>query len=187
MFDSLETLPTHREPDSEYFYKLTLKELCNYIVNRHHTYVSENIPLLIKNLDIICQVHGEKHPELFVVKELFTGFTKDFTKHNQEEETMLFPYIFGLEAAKNDDSPLPRSPFRSISEPIVMMIEEHRNADQRFNKISELTKDYHIPEDASTTYKVTLDLLKDFDDDLNKHIHLENNILFPRVFELIKE
>src|SRR5512133_3219173 len=95
MFDSLETPPTQREPDSEYFYNLTLKELCNYIVKRHHTYVSENIPLLIKNLDIICQVHGEKHPELFIVKELFTGFAKDFAKHNQEEETMLFPFIIG--------------------------------------------------------------------------------------------
>lgn len=185
--DTLKTRFDYREPDSEYFNTLTLAELCNYIIKRHHTYVRENIPLLKKNLEIICQVHGDQHPELIEIKELFFSFARDFALHNQEEEIMLFPFIQGLEAAKNDNSPSPRSPFRSISKPIVMMIEEHRNADQRFSKISKLSNNYLIPEDAGTTYKVTLNLLKDFDDDLQKHIQVENNILFPRAFELIKE
>ena len=93
-----------------------------------------------KNLEEICQVHGEQHPELFEIKELFIGFVRDFTVHIQKEEIMLFPFIHGLESAKNENSPLPKSPFRSISDPIVMMIEEHQNEDQRFNKISELSK-----------------------------------------------
>jgi regulator of cell morphogenesis and NO signaling len=187
MSDSLKTLFVQRDPESEYFYNLTLKDLCDYIVKRHHTYVRENIPLLRKNLEIICQVHGEQHSELFEIKALFAGFSRDFAIHNQEEEIMLFPFIKWLEAAKNDNSPLPRSPFRSISQPIVMMIEEHRNADQRFRKISELSKNYCIPEDASTTYEVTLNQLKDFGKDLQIHIQLENNILFPRAIELINE
>jgi len=99
----------------------------------------------------------------------------------------LFPFIRGLESAKKENSPLPRSPFHSISNPIVMMIEEHQNEDQRFNKISELSKNYLIPEDACTTYEVTLNQLKDFENDLHLHIQLENNILFPKAFELIKE
>ena len=185
--DSLKTLSAQRDPDSEYIDNLTLGELCNYIVKRHHVYVRENIPLLNKNLEIICQVHGKQHPVLFEIKKLFVGFARDFAIHNQEEENILFPFIYGLETAKNDISPLPRSPFRSISKPIVMMIEEHRNADQRFNKISELSNNYRIPEDASTTYKVTLNQLKDFGKDLQIHIQLENNILFPRAIELINE
>ena len=185
--DSLKTLSAQRDPDSEYIDNLTLGELCNYIVKRHHVYVRENIPLLNKNLEIICQVHGKQHPVLFEIKELFVGFARDFAIHNQEEENILFPFIYGLETAKNDTSPLSRSPFRSISKPIVMMIEEHRNADQRFNKISELSNNYRIPEDASTTYKVTLNQLKDFGKDLQIHIQLENNILFPRAIELINE
>lgn len=185
--DSLKTSITQTDPDSGYIDNLTLGELCNYIVNRHHTYGRENIPLLRKNLEEICQVHGEQHPELFEIKELFIGFARDFTMHMQEEDIMLFPFIHGLESAKKENSPLPRSPFRSISRPIVMMIEEHRNADQRFGKISELSKNYCIPENADTTYEVTLNQLKDFENDLHIHIQLENNILFPKAIELINE
>jgi len=185
--DSLKIFFAQRDPNPEYIDNLTLEELCNYIVKRHHVYVHENIPLLKKNLEIICQVHGDQHPELFEIKELFNGFARDFAIHNQDEEIILFPFISGLDAAKNDTSPLPRSPYRSISKPIVMMIEEHRNADQRFNKISELCNNYRIPEDAGTTYKVTLNQLKDFGNDLQIHIQLENNILFPRAIELINE
>jgi regulator of cell morphogenesis and NO signaling len=184
--NSLEIPFAKRDPDFEYIDNLTLGELCNYIVKIHHTYAHENIPLLKKNLEIICQEHGEQHPELFEIKELFFGFARDFAMHNQEEEIMLFPYILALEANKNDNLPLPRSPFRSISKPIVMMIEEHRNADQRFCKISELSKNYCIPEDASVTYELTLTQLKDFENDLHKHIQIENNILFPKAIELIK-
>jgi len=185
--NSLKTLFAQRDPNSEYIDNLTLGELCNYIVKRHHTYVRENIPLLRKNLEKICQVHGEQHPELFEIKELFIGFAKDFTMHMQEEEIMLFPFIHGLESAKKENSPLPRSPFHSISNPIVMMIEEHQNEDQRFNKISELSKNYLIPEDTCTTYEVTLNQLKDFENDLHIHIQLENNILFPGAIGLMKE
>ena len=185
--DSLKTLFNQRDPDTEYIDNLTLGELCNYIVKRHHVYVRKNIPLLKQNLEIICQEHGVEHPELFEIKELFVDFARDFAVHNQEEEIILFPFIHGLEAAKNDDSPLPRSPFRSVSKPIVMMIEEHDNADQRFRKISELSKNYCIPEDASATYEVTLNQLKDFENDLHIHIQIENDILFPKAIELIKE
>ncbi len=185
--DLLKTDFAQRDPDTEYIDNLSLGELCNYIVKRHHEYVRENIPLLEKNLETICQLHGEQHPELFEIKELFIGFARDFAKHNQEEEIMLFPFIRELEAAKNENYPLTRTPFRSISKPILMMIEEHRNADQRFDRISELSKNYYIPEDADNIYDVTLNQLKDFGNDLHLHIQLENNILFPKAFELIKE
>jgi regulator of cell morphogenesis and NO signaling len=183
----LKIMSAKRDPKSEYIDNLTVRELCEYIVKRHHTYARENIPVLKRNLEKICQEYGEKYQELFEIKELFIGFARDFALHMQKEEVMLFPFIQGLQTAKKDNSPLPRSPFRSISDPIIMMIAEHQNEGQKFNKVCELYVNVRIPRDTSTTYEVTLKLLKDFENDLRMHIQLENDILFPRAIEIIKE
>ena len=132
-------------------------------------------------------MHGEQYPELLKIIELLNVFTEDFTMHMQKEEIMLFPFIQGLESAKKDNSPLPRSPFRSISNPIVMMMAEHQNEGRIFDKICELYANLRIPGNSCTTYEVTLRQLKDFENDLHMHIQIENNILFPRAIELIKE
>ena len=183
----LETLITQKDPDSEYIDNLTLGDLADYIVKRHHSYVRESIPVLKKNLEKICQVHGEHHPELFEIRELFTGSAGDLTMHMQKEEIMLFPFIKRLESVKMKNSPLPRTPFGSVSNPIGMMMAEHQNEGDRFGEISKLSNNYRLPEDACTTYGVTFRQLSDFEDDLHRHIHLENNILFPKAIELENE
>lgn len=99
---------------------------------------------------------------------------------------MLFPFIKRLETAIKGNSPLPRSPFGSVSNPIGMMMAEHQNEGDRFNEISRLSDKYQLPEDACTTYDVTFKQLRDFEEDLHRHIHLENNILFPKAIELEK-
>jgi regulator of cell morphogenesis and NO signaling len=185
--DPLRIQSDQRDLNSEYIDNLPVGELCNYIVKRHHTYVRENIPILKRNLEKICQECGEQHQEFFEIKELFIGFTRDFSMHIQKEEVMLFPFIQGLESAKKDDSPLPKSPFRSISDPIIMMMAEHQNEGQKFNKVCELYENVRITGNSCTTYEVILKQLKDFGNDLHMHIRLENNILFPKAFELIKE
>lgn len=184
LIKQLEKLIAQKDPDSEYIDNLTLRELADYIVRRHHSYVSESIPLLKKNLEKICQVHGEHHPELFKIKELFTSSAGDLTIHMQKEEIMLFPYIKRLETAKKENSPLPRSPFGSVSNPIGMMMEEHQHEGDRFSEIAELSDNYQPPADACTTFEVTFKQLRDFEEDLHRHIHLENNILFPKAIEL---
>lgn len=183
----LESVTVQKDPDSEYINNLGLGELCNYIVKRHHAYVSESIPVLKKNLEKICQLHGEHHSELFEIKELFTASAGEFTKHMQKEEIMLFPYIQRLETARKTNSPLPKSPFGPVSNPIGMMMADHQAEGERFDEISRLTKNYQPPDDACTTYEVTFKQLRDFETDLHRHIHLENNILFPKAIELEKE
>jgi regulator of cell morphogenesis and NO signaling len=182
----LETVLSQNNPDSEYLNNLELNEICSYIVRRHHAYVHENSLFLKRNFEKLFEIHGAQYPELLKIIELFNVFTEDYAMHMQKEEIMLFPYIHRLETAKKENSPLPRSPFRSISDPIVMMLSEHQNEGQTFNKICELYENLRIPGNSCSTYEVTLKQLKDFGNDLHIHIQIENNILFPRTIELIK-
>jgi regulator of cell morphogenesis and NO signaling len=184
LITQIEAIVTQKDPDSEYINNLSLRELTDYIVKRHHTYVHKSIPILKRNLEKICEVHGEHHPELFEINKLFTESAGALTMHMQKEELMLFPYIKRLELAQASSSSVPKSPFGSVSNPIGMMMEEHQVEGDRFNEISKLSKNYQPPEDACTTYDVTFKQLKDFEDDLHRHIHLENNILFPKAIEL---
>lgn len=187
LIKKLEILTAQKDQDSEYINNLSLQELSNYIVKRHHGYVHESIPILKKNLEKVCQVHGEHHPELFEINELFSSSAGNLTMHMQKEELMLFPFIQRLESAKKSNSPIPRSPFGKVSNPISMMMEEHQLEGDRFDEISKLSNKYQPPEDACSTYEVTFKQLKDFEDDLHRHIHLENNILFPKAIELENE
>ena len=187
LIEQLETIVAQKDPDSEYFNNLSLTELSDYVVNQHHKYVHESIPPLKKNLEKICQVHGEHHPELFAIKELFFDSAGDLTMHMQKEELMLFPFIKRLELARKNNTPLPRSPFGSISNPIAMMLADHQNEGDRFDQISKLSDNYQVPEDACMTYEVAFRQLCDFENDLHRHIHLENNILFPKAIELEKQ
>lgn len=186
LIEQLEAVVADIDPDSEYINSLSLTALSDYVVQRHHSYVNQMIPVLKKNLDKICSVHGSKHPELFEIKDLFYKSAGDLTMHMQKEEIMLFPFIKRLEAAKNDNSVAPRSPFGSIANPIQMMMSEHQNEGDRFDDISRISEGYKIPDDACMTYQVTLKQLEAFESDLHRHIHLENNILFPRAIELEK-
>jgi regulator of cell morphogenesis and NO signaling len=187
LIKQLETVVAQKDPDSEYINNLSLKELTEYIVKRHHAYVHESIPILKKNLEKICEVHGEHHPELFAIKNLFYDSAGVLIMHMQKEELMLFPYIQWLESVNGHNAPLPNSPFGSVSNPIQMMMIEHQAEGERFDQISKLSKNYQPPEDACSTYVVTLKQLMDFENDLHRHIHLENNILFPKAIELEKQ
>ena len=186
LLGQLELIAEQNDADSQYINGLSLEELSNYIVKRHHNYVRESIPPLQKNLEKICQVHGDHHPELFEINSLFTESSGDLTMHMQKEELMLFPFIRRLELSSKNGAPLPNSPFGPVSNPISMMVAEHQQEGDRFDQISKLSENYTLPEDACTTYEITLRQLRDFENDLHRHIHLENNILFPKAIELEK-
>jgi len=186
LITQLESLISETDPDSEYINKLSLTDLADYIIKRHHSYVTESIPFLNTNLEKLCRVHGENHPELFRIKELFNGSAEALTAHMQKEENVLFPHIRGLETAKKTNAPVPVSHFGSVSNPIGMMLAEHQNEGERFVEIARLSNNYTLPEGGCTTYDVTLKQLRDFDNDLHRHIHLENNILFPKAIALEK-
>ena len=187
LISQLNNIVAQTDEDTEYINSLSLAELSDHIVKRHHAYVREQIPFLEKNLEKIARVHGKNHPELAEIQRLFHISAGEFTMHMQKEELMLFPYIKRLEAASKTSSSLPKAQFGSVANPIAMMMSEHQNEGDRFSEISKLTDNYSLPNDGCTTYEVTFKQLEEFEQDLHRHIHLENNILFPAAVELEKQ
>lgn len=156
--------------------------LIDYIEKKHHRYVREETPLISERLVRLCHVHGDKHPELHQIKQLFEDSGKELFIHMQKEETILFPYIRNLVGTKGVNPAI--IPFGSLKNPIAMMKKEHEFEGERFNKIREISNQYTCPKDGCNTYLATFQLLKDFERDLHLHIHLENNILFPKAIKL---
>jgi len=155
--------------------------LADYIEKKHHRYVEERIPLLLQYLNKLCKVHGDVHPELFEINRLFNETAGDLTSHMKKEELILFPYIRKMLKKQKDGSSVLSAPhFGTVKNPIKMMMDEHENEGERFEKIAALSDNYTPPADACNTYRVTYALLDEFEKDLHKHIHLENNILFPQ-------
>ena len=151
--------------------------LVEYIEKTHHRYVEEKSSVLYRFLDKLCKVHGDRHPELFEINKLFIAGAGELAKHMMKEELVLFPFIKRMTQTKGKTIDMPN--FGTVDNPIAMMQDEHTIEGERFAKIAELTNNYTPPTDACETYKVTFAMLKEFEDDLHKHIHLENNILFP--------
>ncbi|HQZ24340.1 MAG TPA: iron-sulfur cluster repair di-iron protein [Flavobacterium sp.] len=161
--------------------------LADYIEKKHHRYVVEKTAEILPYLDKICRVHGERHPELFEINEHFNKTAGELAMHMKKEELILFPFVRKLAQAKQEGSNVVAPPFGTVQNPIEAMMQEHTNEGDRFRKIEELSNNYTPPQDACNTYGVTLGLLKEFEQDLHLHIHLENNILFPKAIELEKE
>ena len=158
--------------------------LINYIINVHHKYVNENLPLLSEWTNKIAQVHGERHPELQQIAKWFHAISVELRQHMMKEENILFPYIVNLYHSVKNNSPVSASPFGTVRNSIRIMEMEHVNAGSLLKKIREISNNYKLPTDACETYKVTYKKLDEFENDLHQHIHLENNILFPRAIEL---
>ena len=157
-----------------------LDKLAKHIVEKHHAYVRQRIPEIEPFLDKVVRVHGEKHPELKKVQENFQAVKEELLNHMQKEENVLFPYIKQIVEAKKNNTQLEPPFFGTIKNPINMMEMEHESAGNAFKEIRELTNDLTPPDGACNTYRVTFSLLDEFENDLHRHIHLENNVLFPK-------
>lgn len=158
--------------------------LVDYIEKKHHRYVEGNIPVILQYLDKLCKTHGAEHPELLEIKSLFEDCGKDLAQHMKKEELILFPFIKTMERNIKNPHPSHAVPFETVDDPIALMMQEHDHEGERFRKIAALSNQYTPPPMACNTYKVTFAMLKDFELDLHEHIHLENNILFPRAKQL---
>ncbi len=162
----------------------TLAALAKYIVEKHHGYIRREIPRLVALLAKVVQVHGLNHAELRNIELSFQALSGELSNHLLKEERMLFPYIEQLEiAAKNACRPTP-SIFGTVRNPVRMMVMEHDMAGELLHNIRGLTNGYHIPEDACMSFQTLYRGLSEFEVDLHQHIHLENNILFPRAIAL---
>jgi len=158
--------------------------LIDYIEKVHHRYVEEKSAALLLYLDKLCKVHGKNHSELFEITEHFKTSTGELAQHMKKEELVLFPFIKKLFNALRTNTAIEHPHFGTVSNPIAMMMNEHDAEGERFREIAKLTNDYDPPSDACETYKVTFAMLKEFEQDLHKHIHLENNIVFPKAKEM---
>lgn len=138
-------------------------------------------------LDRIVNVHGSRHPELETIRQLFHQSAGELAAHMKKEEFILFPFICKMVNVKQRGEKLSLSPFGKVENPVAMMRHEHNIEGDRFREIAALSNNYTPPEDACNTYRVTFALLKEFEADLHLHIHLENNILFPKAIALEKE
>ncbi len=160
--------------------------LTDHIVKTHHTFVRNKIPEINTYSTKVARVHGERHPEVVEIAFIFDMLSNELSEHLEKEENMLFPYINYLARTKINGMPSEKPVFGSVENPIHMMETEHDEAGKELAKIDELSNHYIPPEDACTTFRILYQNLKAFEEDLHKHIHLENNILFPKAMELEK-
>ncbi len=167
--------------------KWSLDFLIDYIVNTHHSYVKSSLPEIIGYAEKVNRVHGKRHEELFQINELVKSINNELTAHLIKEEKILFPYIKSIVAAKNGEIQNFSASFGSVQSPISMMEMEHEMVGKNLAQIRELTNDFMLPEDACSSYSLLYRFLEEFEEDLHMHIHLENNILFPKALELEQE
>ena len=158
--------------------------LADYIIHTHHQYVSKAIPQILPLAQKVADVHGENHLEVIRINELFTDLAEELLAHMQKEEQILFPYIKKLAVDESAGKCTDPSCFGTIASPISVMEQEHENAGVILKELFRLSDGYTPPEDACNTFGVLFGKLKEFEDDLHRHIHLENNILFPKAIEM---
>lgn len=158
--------------------------LVDYIINNHHTYVTNSISIIEHHLQKVVHAHGDRHPETALVQSYFNDLKNELLDHMAKEEKMLFPYIKKMSFAFKNTIDIPAAPFGTVGNPIKVMEAEHDNAGNLMREINALTNSYTPPQDACATYRVLYNELKEFENDLHIHVHLENNILFPKAAEL---
>jgi len=165
----------------------SLDFLADYIVNTHHTYVTKNLPDIRAYAEKVMKVHGAHHPELLRIHQLVEEINAELMAHMVKEERVLFPYIKELVTAKNNTQPLQAAQFGTVQNPINMMEMEHELVGKNLEEIRTLSANYSLPEDACASYSLLYRMLDEFEEDLHLHIHLENNILFPKALEIEKQ
>jgi len=162
----------------------SLADLVAHINGTHHKYTREEIARLGPLFDKVVSVHGKNHRELQHVRATFRGLAQELTMHMMKEEAVLFPYIIRLEEAVVQKEPVLPPPFGSVQNPVAMMMHEHDSAGDALKAIRQASAGYTPPEDACISYQTLYKALADFEKDLHQHIHLENNILFPRAIAM---
>ena len=176
--DELERLTAAEQSNRMPFTAMNAGQLISYILVHHHFYVKQSMPTIIGHIEKVAYKHGDRFPYMIEVLKLFTEIKNEMTSHMYKEETVLFPRIKDVEASYNQKQNKNLSG-DYISAPINMMEQEHEHAGDLLYKIRELTNTYTPPAEACTTFQVCLAELKEFEEDLHRHVHLENNLLFP--------
>jgi regulator of cell morphogenesis and NO signaling len=185
LLTELESIDSKVMP-SQNFNAWELDFLIDYIINTHHAYVLKAIKLLDAYSAKVSKVHGEHHPPLLEIERLYQLARTELLQHLQKEEQILFPYIKRLVKAKRENGQFVNAHFGTLQNPIKMMLAEHDDVGDILKEIASLTLNYTPPEWACNTFKALYAKLDEFEQDLHLHVHLENNILFPKSIALEK-
>lgn len=159
-------------------------ELIDHIIVKHHVFTAQEIERLIPLMQKVCTRHGDHHPELFKLQVIFQALAESLVPHIRKEELVLFPYIRTLEAAFAGDSQAAAPHFGTVANPIRMMMADHEEDGERLRLMREIAGDYTLPEGACPSFTALYAGLQDLERDLHRHIHLENNVLFPAAVKL---
>lgn len=174
------SLTATRSTDDTRWQREMLADLIAHIQNTHHVFVRQECPRIGALITKVVSVHGKNHPELLTVQEIFNSLQEELHVHLMKEEQVLFPYVVRMEEGAIAHEAVPPSCFGTVVNPIRMMIAEHDGAGEALRSLRSVTSDYKLGDDACASYRALYQALQDFEADLHQHIHLENNILFPR-------
>jgi regulator of cell morphogenesis and NO signaling len=161
-----------------------LSQLIAHIKRTHHKYTREETVRLTALLQKVCSAHGKNHPELHQIRVVFAGLSQELMTHLMKEEMVLFPFIERMEEAVIQSEPVLPAPFGSLQNPVAMMKHEHDSAGGALSAIRKASGEFTPPADACISYQTLYKALAAFEADLHQHIHLENNILFPRAIAM---
>jgi regulator of cell morphogenesis and NO signaling len=175
---------SRRHTEADDVARWPLDGLIDHIEAVHHAYVRQALPSIARHLGKLVEAHGSRHPELVTVGDVFAGLSEELLQHMLKEERVLFPYVRDLVEQQRAACGRIISPFGTVENPIRMMEREHREAAGALQVIRELTGGYAVPDDGCATYAVCMAELAQFERDLHRHVHLENNVLFPRAVAL---
>lgn len=171
-------------PEEQHWAEASQSDVMSHIVNRHHRYVRDEAPRLETLLEKVVSRHGDTHPELAAIQETFGALAQELFAHMMKEERVLFPFVEQMEIAAQTGRPGPMGCFPTVEFPIARMLAEHDDAGALTSRIRELSGAFQPPEDACPSYRGLYHALEEFERDLHHHIHLENNVLFPRAVEM---
>ena len=175
---------SHADFEEPNFLTATLAELIDHIVEKHHVFTKTEISRLRALIRKVHGAHGKNHPELTELRDLFNALSDELEPHMMKEERVLFPYTIQMEEAARNRHALTRPPFGTVANPVRMMMLEHEDAGALLYQMRKVTSNYTIPPDACISYQTLYQTLDAFEKALHQHIHLENNILFPRAVEM---
>jgi regulator of cell morphogenesis and NO signaling len=182
---ALESPPPADDQANKDWYVESLRSLVEHVVQTHHAYLNQALPRLRKLVATVLQAHRAHHAAMLEeVQRLFSTLEEELSSHLMKEERILFPYIVALEAHVQGGQPRPDACFGSVRSPIAQMEHEHDSAGAVLARLRQVTGQYQLPPDACPTFAALYEELQRLEADLHQHIHLENNILFPRATEL---
>lgn len=177
-------IKTEQIDRSQNYTSWELPFLVDYIVNTHHAYLKENDEQIAAYARKIAEVHGVHHPEVIEISDIFQKIATDMAEHLREEEEDFFPTVKRAAAEKKAGNAPSKEDSNVIKESLEKLGREHEEIGDAIHTIRHLSKDYALPKDTCNTFMITYQMLKEFEDDLHKHVHLENNILFPKASQL---